>query len=117
MKIDKNLFLEHSGRWLTTHLMAVLAENIHHVVVVLRRHRRDGHLGVQVLPQLRHVHQRGLADGACVVAVLEELLEAVPVEEVGAHRDVAGRPGRVDVLQADGTVGPRHVLHTLQGYI
>lgn len=94
--------------------MAVLAQDVGHVVVILRRHRRVRHLVVQVLPQLRHVHQRRLAYRARVVPRLEQLLEAGAVQQVAAVRYVARDARRVDVFQAYRAVGARHVLDTLK---
>lgn len=44
---------------------------------------------------------------------VQQLLEAGPVQQVAAVRDVARDARRVDVLQAHGAVRPGHVLHAL----
>lgn len=61
-----------------------------------------------------HVDHAGLAGGAGVVAGVQQLLEAGPVQQVPAVRDVARDPGRVDVLEAHRAVGPGHIFDTLQ---
>jgi hypothetical protein len=108
-KLGKSVRLE-GGAYLVT----IFAQNLHQVAVILGGHRRVGHFVVQILPQLGHVHQGRLTDGACVVARLEQLIEASAVEEVAAHGDVARDPRRVDVFQTYRTVGPGHVLHALR---
>lgn len=67
-----------------------------------------------LVTHIGHIDHAGLAGGAGVVARVQQLLEAGPVQQVPAVRDVAGDARRVDVLQAHGTVRPRYILHALE---
>lgn len=91
--------------------MTILAQYRGLVVGVLGRHRCGRYFGIQIVPQIRHVDHARLARGARVVAGVQQLLEAGPVQQVAAVRDVARDAGRVDVLQAHGTVRTGHVLY------
>ena len=48
------------------------------------------------------------------MAGLQHLFEAGSVQQVPAVRDVARDARRVDVLEADGTVGPGYVFYALE---
>ena len=67
------------------------------------------------MPYRVHVEHGDIAGGTGVVAAVDQHPEAGLVDHVAAGRDVRRNAGRVDVLHADGAVGPARPLHTLTG--
>lgn len=92
-------------------LVTIVAEYVHSLILVLEGHRHALRLVVQVLPQRRHVDQRGLAGGTGVVAGGQQLVEAHLVQQVAAVGNMAGNARGVDVAQTNRAVGSRDVLH------
>jgi hypothetical protein len=62
---------------------------------------------------LNNVIEGCLTDGTQGVALFEQLLAAIFVEEVAAFGDVARGPRRVKVFHTHRTIGPGRVFHAL----
>lgn len=96
------------------YLVTIVAKDVHTLILILERHGHAQCLGIQVLPQRRHVNQRCLAGGACVVTRGQQLIEAHFVQQMPAVRNVAWNARRVYIAQADRAMRTRDVLHALQ---
>lgn len=93
--------------------MAIVAEDVHTLILILERNGHAQRLRIQILPQRRHVNQRRLAGGTGVVARCQQLIEAHLVQQVAAVRNVARNARGVYIAQADGAMRARNVLDAL----
>ena len=94
-------------------MVTIAAKNGHFQVSVFRGHRCQFHFVVQSFPHGTHVHHGHAARRTRVVARLQQLLHALKMQHVTAFRHAARFARRVKIFQANGTVGPRHLLDAL----
>ena len=90
--------------------VAIATKHRHFQVSIFRGHRREFDLVIESLPNGRHVDHGDAAGGTGVVARLEQLLHTLEMQHVAALGHPTSFPTRVQVLQADGAVGTRHLL-------
>lgn len=97
-----------------SYLVAIVAKDVHTLILVLERNGHAQRLRIQILPQRRHVNQRRLAGGAGVVTRRQQLIEAHLVQQVPAVRNVAWNARGVYIAQTDGAMRSRNVFDALQ---
>ena len=85
--------------------MTISAKDGYFQLSVFSRHRGQSHFVVESLPNRRHVHHGHAASRTRIVSGFQQLLHALKVQHMTAFGNATWFATRVQILQANGTIG------------